>query len=215
MTTNPITARVALEVACHEAVIRQTYKDSVGVLTWSVGLTNATGHDVTRYIGKPASLQHCLEIFIWALERYAAEVRQAFAGHQLTEAQFAAALSFHWNTGAIKLASWVKRWKSGDVKGARANFMLYNKPAEIIERRKAERDLFFDGIWSNRGTMPEYTRLTKRMTPVWSSRVERDVRAEIEALLAPKAPSVSLTPRPEQASGFFAAIAAFIARFFK
>ena len=41
---------VAIEVASHEAIIRQTYKDSVGVLTWDVGMTNATGHTVERYI---------------------------------------------------------------------------------------------------------------------------------------------------------------------
>jgi hypothetical protein len=26
-------------------------------------LTNATGHKVERYIGKPASLQHCMNIY--------------------------------------------------------------------------------------------------------------------------------------------------------
>lgn len=51
---------VAIEVASHKALIRQTYKDSVGVLTWCVGMTNATGHKVDRYIGKLAALQHCV-----------------------------------------------------------------------------------------------------------------------------------------------------------
>lgn len=44
---------VAMEVAAYEALVRQTYKDSKGVLTWCVGMTNATGHRVERYIGKP------------------------------------------------------------------------------------------------------------------------------------------------------------------
>jgi lysozyme len=92
---------VAMEVASHEALIRQTYRDSVGKLTWCVGMTNATGHRVDRYIGKPASLQHCMNIYAWALTNYAAGVYRAFKGHQLTKAQFAAALSSHWNTGAI------------------------------------------------------------------------------------------------------------------
>ena len=47
---------VAMEVAGHEAIIRQAYKDSKGIWTWSVGLTSATGHVVERYIGKPQSL---------------------------------------------------------------------------------------------------------------------------------------------------------------
>ena len=46
----PVSVRVALEVAHHEAVIRQTYLDSEGVNTWSVGLTSASGHNVDRYM---------------------------------------------------------------------------------------------------------------------------------------------------------------------
>ncbi|MGB1390598.1 MAG: lysozyme [Paracoccaceae bacterium] len=191
MTTNPITPRVALEVAHHEAVIRQAYKDSVGVWTWSVGLTRATGHDVTRYIGNPATLEKCLEIFVWALNNYAEAVRAEFKGHNLTEAQFAAALSFHWNTGSIRSASWVDAWKAGNVADAKRRFMLYNKPAAIIPRRKAECALFFDGKWSGGRTMPEYTRVTANYSPVWSSRVNVEVMDILERLLA------SPTPLPE------------------
>lgn len=172
---------VAMEVASHEALIRQAYKDSVGVLTWCVGMTNATGHTVERYIGKPASVQHCMNIYAWALGNYAAGVYRAFKGHKLTKAQFAAALSFHWNTGAIEKASWVKLWKAGDVVGARTAIMNWVTPKEITGRREKERDLFFGGIWSNTGRMTEYTRLTKKMTPVWSSAIKIDVSAELRA----------------------------------
>ncbi|MGB1254075.1 MAG: lysozyme, partial [Candidatus Promineifilaceae bacterium] len=123
--TNQLTTRIALEVASHEAIIRQAYKDSVGVWTWSVGLTSMSGHNVERYIGKPQPLKKCLEVFLWALERYADDVREAFAGHSLSDEEFAAALSFHWNTGAIKKASWVKQWKSGQIAAAKKSFMNY------------------------------------------------------------------------------------------
>jgi GH24 family phage-related lysozyme (muramidase) len=181
-----INYRMALEVASHEAVIRMAYKDSVGVWTWSVGLTAATGHDVTRYIGKPATLQHCLDIYVWALRNYARQVDQAFKGCRLTDEQYAAALSFHWNTGAIKRASWVKHFKAGNVAKARSAFMLYKKPPEIIGRRKKERDLFFDGKWSSRGTMTEFTRLTSRSTPVWKSAKVIDVRVELRQAFGAK-----------------------------
>lgn len=207
---NQITLRVALEVVCHEAIIRQAYKDSVGVWTWSAGLTTASGHDVTRYINNPQPMQKCLEVYIWALKRYADDVREAFKGRELTEAQFAAALSFHWNTGAIKRASWVKSWMAGDVSGARKAFMAWRKPPEIIGRREKERDLFFDGKWSNDGTVAEYTRLTSKHTPVWSSMVRRDVRAELTVLLA-----ASPTTSPKPASSFWAGIIAAIAAFFE
>lgn len=198
MADNRVDFDVAMEVASHEALIRQTYKDSVGVLTWCVGMTNATGHIVERYIGKPASLQHCMNIYAWALDNYAAGVRRAFKGHKLTKAQFAAALSFHWNTGAIERASWVKLWKAGDIAGARKAFMNWVTPKEITSRRQKERDLFFDGKWSNDGRMTEYTRLTAKMTPVWSSARKIDVTSELRAAFAQNVPVVpDVAPMPD------------------
>ena len=175
-----ITYRVALELVTHEGLIRQAYRDSVDVWTWSVGITSASGHDVERYIGKPQSMEWCLEIYVWALERYAEDVRRAFAGHELTEAQFAAALSFHYNTGGIARASWVRLFKAGQIEEARDAFMLWRKPPEILGRRRAERDLFFDGKWSQTGEITEYTRVTSRGgTPDWGSAK----RVNIEAVL--------------------------------
>ena len=176
-----------MEVAAHEALLRQTYYDSVGVPTWDVGMTNATGHNVERYWGKPQPLQHCMNLFVWALDRYADQVREVFAGRDLTEAQFAAALSFHWNTGAIKRATWAKKWLAGDVAGARQSFMAWNKPPEIISRREKERDLFFDGVWTNDGTMLEFTRVTSRKTPDWGSGKKISVRQELENAFAEQA----------------------------
>lgn len=183
MSWTKVDAQVALEVAAHEAIIRQTYVDSVGVDTWSIGLTNATGHTVQRYIGKPADLQHCINVYVWALDRYADQVRNAFRGHALTKAQFTAALSFHWNTGAIHRAQWVKSFKAGNTAAARREFMNWVTPKEITRRRELERDLFFDGKWHNTGKMLEYTRLTARRAPVGSSGVMIDVTKEINAAL--------------------------------
>jgi lysozyme len=148
-----ITVRTAAELAAHEALVREAYKDSVGVWTWAIGVTNASGHQVyPRYKDAPQSLDKCFEIYVWLLqEKYAPAVRKAFSGHKLTEAQFAAALSFHYNTGAILTADWVKLWKSGDIAKAKTSFMNWRKPAEIIPRREKERDLFFDGKWSGNG----------------------------------------------------------------
>lgn len=70
-----IDANAAMELASHEGLVRRAYKDSVGVWTWSIGITNATGHNVERYIGKPQTRQHCLAIYVWALEKYADDVR--------------------------------------------------------------------------------------------------------------------------------------------
>lgn len=180
-----ITYNVALEIASHEAVIRQAYKDSVGVWTWSVGITSASGHKVERYIDNPQTIDYCLEVYVWLLRaRYLPAVNRAFKGRTLSEAQLAAALSFHWNTGAIERAQWVQDYRLGHTVSARKNFMNYNKPPEITERRAKERDLFFDGKWSNDGTMTEYTELTSRHTPKWRSGRKIDVKAVLTKIIS-------------------------------
>ena len=221
-----LTTRICLEVAAHEAVIRQAYKDSVGVWTWSVGITSASGHKVERYIDNPQPLRKCLDVWIWLMqEKYLPAVLEAFRGHELTEAQLGAALSFHWNTGAIKRASWVKKWKAGDIAGARKSFMDWRKPKAIIPRREKERDLFFDGKWSNNGSMTEYTKLTPSKRPDWGSAKRIDASAAISAILAgappvrpdvePRGPVIppkpDLPPTGQKTGGVVAAIAALFA----
>lgn len=173
--TMPLTENTVMEVCQHEGLVRQAYRDSVGVWTWSVGLTDATGHKVRRYIDNPASLERCLSVFIWALDNYAEQVRDRIEHMSPAEHEFAAALSFHWNTGAIRRASWVRMWEAGDTSGSRRSFMAWRKPPGIVERREAERDLFFEGKWTNTGLMPEYTRLRRGYRPDWSSRQMIDV----------------------------------------
>jgi lysozyme len=166
-----IDAEIALEVASHEGIVRQAYFDTKNVLTWSIGITNATGHNVERYRNNPQPMAYCLQIFVWALERYAKDVRAAFAGKTLTKAQFAAALSFHYNTGAIARATWVKLWKEGRVSEARQSIMSWTKDKELTSRRAKERDLFFDGKWSNYGFITEYTKVSATGQPIAPKRV--------------------------------------------
>ena len=180
MTT--LTPRIAAELLSHEGIVCEAYKDSVGVWTWSVGITDASGHSVGRYKDNPQSIEKCLEIYLWALrERYLPTVLQTFAGHKLTEAQLGAALSFHFNTGAIHRADWVRKWKAGDKAGARAAFMNWSKPKEIIPRREAERDLFFDGKWSGDGTALVFDVAKPSYFPVQPKRI--DIMPELERLL--------------------------------
>jgi len=189
---------VAMEVAAHEALVRQTYKDSVGKLTWCIGMTSATGHRVDRYIGKPQSLQHCMNLYVWALTNYAEQVREVFKDHPLTQAQFAAAVSFHWNTGAIRTATWVKHFKAGDMEAASAAFMNWVTPKEVTERREKERDLFFAGKWSNTGTMTEYTRLRTNMQPDFTSGKRINVAEEMRlAFGAPADLVLDQAPQPD------------------
>lgn len=180
---NRVSYKAALEIITHEAIVRQAYRDSVGVWTWSVGLTSNSGHLVERYIGKPQPMTHCLAVFVWALGRYAAEVDKAFNDRDLTEAQFAAALSFHWNTGSIGKATWVKKWLAGDVAGARKAFMQWNKPPEIVGRREQECSLFFDGEWSQTGRVIEWTRVKGNGQIDWGSGQAVNIEADLKAAM--------------------------------
>lgn len=183
---NTITERIALELIGHEAIVREAYKDSVGVWTWSVGVTNASGHKVyPRYKDNPQPIDKCLEIYVWLLRsKYAPAVVKAFSGHDLTESQFGAALSFHYNTGAIGRASWVESFKAGRIAQARTEFMNWRSPPEIIPRRKKERDLFFDGKWSADGRATVYPVRKPPYAPDWSGAARVDIRDELREAMS-------------------------------
>ena len=87
---------------------------------------------------------------------YMPAVQQAFEEHQLQEHELGAALSFHYNTGAISTATWVEQWCRGEFEEARNSFMNWRKPEQIISRREKERDLFFDSLWSSDGLVKEF-----------------------------------------------------------
>jgi len=185
LSQGPITARIALELISHEAIVREAYKDSVGVWTWGVGVTNASGHEVyPRYKDKPQDIRRCLEVYLWLLrEKYLPSVLRAFT-RPLNEHQLGAALSFHYNTGAISKATWVKQFNAGDIAGAKLGIMNYRKPPEIVPRREKERDLFFDGKWSSDGKATVYPVRKPSYTPHWAKAQRVDVSAEIRELLA-------------------------------
>ena len=189
---NRITPRVAIEVATHEACIKEAYKDSVGVWTWGFGLTRPSGVDPLAYKDKPAPLSECVDVFIDVLRRYADDVIEAFPGVELTEAQFAAALSFHWNTGAIKRASWVKHFLAGDTAKSYNAFLNWKKPAAIIPRRKKERKLFFGGEWAGNEYVTIFGVRKPSYQPDWSSARKENLVAAIEAALNEKT-----DPQPE------------------
>ena len=55
----------------------------------------------------------------------------------------------------------------------------------------------FDGKWSSDGTMLEFTRLTKRMTPNWSSGKRINVSKELAAAFKrDDTPEVDTSPQP-------------------
>lgn len=178
-----LTKRVLAELVSHEGIVLEAYKDSKGIWTWGIGVTNSSGHRVLRYKDNPQTLQRVFEVFEWLVRtKYLPPVLKAF-NQPLSEAQLAAALSFHYNTGAIGRASWVKSFNNGDLRKAREQFMNWKSPPEIIGRRTAERDLFFDGVWSNKGTATLYTKVNKpSYSPNWASAKKVNVMEALDAI---------------------------------
>ena len=179
-----LTPKIAALIAAKEGLVCEAYKDSKGIWTWALGVTNASGHEVhPRYLNNPQSIERCIEVSLWLMaNKYLPAVAKAFAGHDLTEAQLAAALSFHWNTAAIGTASWVKLWKAGEVAQARRAFMEWRKPAEIIPRRQAECDLFFDGKWPSL-ICPIYPVRKPGYSPNWGKAERIDLLPIIEGMV--------------------------------
>ena len=187
-----LTPRILGEILQHEGLAREAYRDSVGVWTWSVGITDASGHRVARYRDNPRPLERCLEVFVWLLTtHYLPPVLAAFGAFEPEEQQLAGALSFHYNTGAIARAAWLKRFLKGDAQAARAAILDWRRPVEILPRRRRERDLFFDAKWSGDGKVAVYEVSKPGYRPVRPRRMGVDVM--LDGLLAPAA-AVAFSP---------------------
>lgn len=130
----------------HEGVVLSRYKDSVGVWTIGVGHTAAAGYpDPRSYVGS-LTVGEALGLLRQDITKYEAGVNAAVKV-PLKQHEFDALVSFHYNTGAIGKASFVKKLNAGDRAGALKGIMDWRKPPEIIGRRTAERDLFKTGIY--------------------------------------------------------------------
>jgi lysozyme len=146
-----------VELVSHEAIVPMPYKDSVGVWTYGVGLTKASGlvNPASMPKGVAQPLEDVLKLFKKGLEKYEADVRAAVKV-PLSQTQYNALVSFHWNTGRIKTASITKLLNAGDVEGAGKAFANFFKPAAVKERRLKEQKLFREGVYSNDGKVSVY-----------------------------------------------------------
>jgi lysozyme len=140
-----------------------------------VGITDASGHRVARYRDNPQPLERCLEVFVWLLTtRYLPAVLAVFGAFEPNEHQLAAALSFHYNTGAVARASWLRHFLAGEADAARRALLAWRHPPEVMPRRRRERDLFFDAQWAGDGTVAVYEVAKPGYRPVRPRRVEVD-----------------------------------------
>jgi GH24 family phage-related lysozyme (muramidase) len=150
------TPKIVAYTGSEEGLVLEAYRDSNDIWTWALGVTAAAGVNVLNYKDRPSSIEDAVRASVKLIgDIYLPRVAKAFAGHALTEAQLAAALSFHWNTGAIGKTDWVRLWCAGRCGEAR-HFLEnhYTNDGELKDRREREAALFFDGKWPNSLLVP-------------------------------------------------------------
>ncbi len=145
-------------LALHEGIVPAPYLDSKDILSYGIGHTvraggiNPNDLEVGMPLDIPNALQTVFAQFKNDLKRYERDCNEAIKV-AVNQHEFDAAVSFHYNTGAIRGATWVKTLNKGDHVLAGTQIMNWRKPAEIIPRREAEQTLFRTGKYP-KGNIP-------------------------------------------------------------
>lgn len=135
-----------------EGVVLRAYRCPAGVWTIGAGLTAASGV-VTPCAGMfitPARASALLEA---ALQKnYEPAVDRAMLRGAPVQHEFDAGVMFHFNTGAIGRASWVKAWIADNAGAARKGLAAWNKGGGkvlpgLVKRRAREADLLLMGVY--------------------------------------------------------------------
>lgn len=142
-----------------EGVVLRAYRDVVGVWTIGAGLTAASGV-VTPKAGMVISRDEATALLQKALrDRYEPSVEMAMTRtdkapvERPLQHEFDAGVSFHWNCGTIRKATWVKLWKAkASRQTIRASLMQWNKGGGkvlpgLTYRREREAAMLLDGVY--------------------------------------------------------------------
>jgi lysozyme len=179
----------------HEGIVLSRYKDSVGVWTIGIGHTAAAGNpDPATYLGD-LTVSEAFGLLRLDITKYEAGVNKAVKV-PLKQHEFDALVSFHYNTGAIGKASFVKKLNAGDRAGAMKGMMDWRKPDEIVPRRTSERNLFRDGVYP--APFANIYPATKAGKVEWGKGQRIDLRKALATVAAPPAPAKPVdTPKPQ------------------
>lgn len=128
----------------NEGVILNPYLDSVGIPTIGVGNTFYEDSTRVKMTDPPITEKRAMELFKWALKQFELTV-YTMTRDDITQNQFDALVSFTYNVGqqAFKKSTLLKRINArANDQSIRNAFMMWNRPKEIIPRRKREADLY-------------------------------------------------------------------------
>ena len=153
-----------------EGVVLRAYRCPAGVWTIGAGLTAASGV-VTPHAGMVITRHLAQGLLATALARnYVPAVIRAMQPGQPVQHEFDAGVMFHFNTGAIGRASWVKAWMADNAAAARKGLAAWNKGGGkvlpgLVKRREREADLLLQGVYAPvkaapaTGTAPRWARI--------------------------------------------------------
>lgn len=132
-------------IAQREGNKLKAYRDTKGIWTIGVGHTAAAGSPAPK-AGMTITAAQSDEILSRDLATFEASVNKAVTV-PVSQGQFDALVSLAFNIGggAFAKSTLVKRLNAGNVAGAADAFMMWNKPPEIIGRRKTEQQQFLAG----------------------------------------------------------------------
>ncbi|MCR8724120.1 lysozyme [Frigidibacter sp. SLM-1] len=148
------------------------------VWTFGIGHTAAAGPPDPEAMprGMPedleAGIREAFRTFRADLARYEADVLRAVTV-PLAPHEFDALVSFHYNTGDIARAALTRHLNACNRVAAANAFLNWRRPASIIPRREAERDLFHYGrypggpipVWSvDRAGRVDFSQAIRRLT---------------------------------------------------
>lgn len=143
------------ELAGHEGIVLSRYRDSKGIWTVGIGHTAAAGAPDPEEVIDAMTLGEGLALFRRDVAKYEADVERALK-ISVSQTEFDALVSFHYNTGAIGRAGLVVALNAGARELAGEKFGAWMQPPEVGDRRRKERRLFEDGVYSNGGKATVY-----------------------------------------------------------
>lgn len=142
----------------HEGVVLKAYRCPAGIWTIGAGLTAASG--VVRPVAGMTITEGEASRLLGEALRRSYEPAVARIMPDASQHEFDAGVSFHFNTGAIGRASWVRRWIARDWPATRIALLLWSKGGGrvlpgLTRRREEEFALLKDATYGfHRQTRP-------------------------------------------------------------
>ena len=139
-------AKSTLEfITKEEGAKNKAYRDSKGL--WTIGVGHLIKDSESHLINATLTDEQVQELLRSDL-RWCSEAVESSVRVSLTQNQFDALYSICYNLGAtnFKKSTFLKQINENKMKEAADSFLMWNKPPELIPRRKRERALFLKDL---------------------------------------------------------------------